>query len=203
MLDLRIGSPAPAAFSEAPDALLPYVQLAPDILAALAWPIAFATTIFFFRKELRELILRVRFLAMPGGLQAQFVELQVEAIRAAKTVPQGTAEPDLFDQFFSMTRSSIDFNPSAAVFETFGAVSTRITEAANQNFPGEGPFHPEAALQQFVSKKQVDPVVKDLYRRLSMIRNGALLGQSTTSEEARLFTDSARILLNHVLRPSK
>lgn len=203
MLEIRVGTAASTAAPSAPDAVLPYVQLVFEFVSALAWPAAVVVVALIFRQQLRNLLARVRHLSMPGGLEAQFVELQEETTRAAESAPKVPMGADLFDQFFSLTRGIMEANPDAAVFETFAATSTRITDLARNFFPSEGPFTPERALHDFVAHEGVKPVVIDLFRRLTMIRDAAAHGVPTSREEARQFVESARILLSHLPPPSK
>lgn len=203
MLEIRVGTVASTAGPSAPDTVLPYVQLAFEFVSALAWPAAVVIVALIFRQQLRNLLARVRHLSMPGGLEAQFVELQEETTRAAKSAPELPIGADLFDQFFSLSRGVMEANPDAAVFEAFAAATTRITDLARRSFPSEAPLTAERALQLFVSRLEVNPVVIDLFRRLTLIRDGAAHGAPTSPEEAKLFVESAKVLLSHLPRTSE
>jgi hypothetical protein len=150
-----------------------------QMAAALAWPTVVVVLLFLVRPYFGGLAARLESLKLPGGTEAKFRE---ELARDLGEFRQKNEE------YLELSRNF----PEAAIMYSFQEVERVFDEIAPRLDIPRG--HPQAVIEALQRRELIDRQLRDLYQRLSNLRNVAVhRGAVTlTQDEALQYRDLAR-----------
>jgi hypothetical protein len=172
-----------------------------QMAAALAWPTVVVVLLFLLRPYFGGLAARLESLKLPGGAEAKFREelarakVDVQALQQrTASVRTNDAAPDL-GEFRQKNEEYLELSrnfPEAAIMYSFQEVEQVFDEIAPRLDVPRG--HPRAVIEALQRRELIDRQLRDLYQRLSNLRNVAVhRGAVTlTQDEALKYRDLAR-----------
>jgi hypothetical protein len=172
-----------------------------QMAAALAWPTVVVVLLFLVRPYFGGLAARLESLKLPGGTEAKFREELARAKVDVQALQQRTASvrthdatPDL-GEFRQKNEEYLELSrnfPEAAIMYSFQEVERVFDEIAPRLDIPRG--HPQAVIEALQRRELIDRQLRDLYQRLSNLRNVAVhRGAVTlTQDEALQYRDLAR-----------
>lgn len=137
----------------------------------LAWPIAATVVALAFRKEVADLMRRLKALKLSGA-EVGFSELLDEASRDAASI-KITASPETMRE---IDEDTIAKHPHFAIIEAWRSIETQIVEIVAGKDP-DIPRHKINGFQSFRTLRQlglIEPEVLSLIEDLRRIRNAAV-----------------------------
>ena len=181
-----------------------------QMAAALAWPTVVVVLLLLLRPYFGGLAERLESLKLPGGTEAKFREELERAKGDVQALQQRTgsvrthdAAPD-FDELRRKNEEYLELSrnfPEAAIMYSFQAVEQVLDEIAPRLDVPRG--RPRAVIEALQRRGQIDEQLRDLYQRLSNLRNvavhrGAVTLTQDEALEYRNLADAAVFQLRRI-----
>lgn len=192
LINMKIGDAPPE---------MNWLEFISSVVGSIAWPLATFAIAFLLRDQIRQLIQRIKRLAV-GENAVDFSERldEAEAISAgAANVTD--ADPETLALPGAKMQQLIALSPSAAVLEAWKEIEVRTIKlaepyhsSAGLNRDGRRPYNVRASANALLKAGLISPETYALVLDLTQLRNAAAHSDDVTASDAVRFVQLAEVV---------